>query len=799
MTGKLGLKERLSDIAETLSGGLKRRVEIAKGLLHRPQALFLDEPSTGLDPGARHDLWRYLRGLKEEEGVTVLVTTHLMEEAERCDRLGILDHGRLVALDTPQALRATLGGEYVTVHCDSPEVLAERIRERFGVTPQKVGGSLRIARARARVRPRPGRGLPERRRHRVAGQTDARGRVHRTDRPSLLGRGGRMTATAAPVADLTTKRAAGPAVEPGFWLPAWSLCVRELVRFVRQRTRIVGAFGQPLIFWVLFGAGLGETFQAPAWAPAGMSYQEYFLPGVAVLILLFTAIFSTISIIEDRREGFLQAVLVSPIPRASLVFGKVCGGTVLAVAQAVIFLLIGPALRFIGLAPHMGLSLSPTDAVAVFGFLTLEAFALTSVGYVMAWPLDSTQGYHALDERDFDADVALIRFVFPGPRFGLALVGDAAQSAHVRSGRPAAVPLRPRVRTGASGAGSHAGVSERDDVRDRDVSFHSDLLRSGGLAHRPPQCAECALDVTENGRTNSRRSDGPAARRDLSRDSVGAHCTELTRFFVGQFSMSNNLTTDSQPQATSAPAGRPFRRSWFVAGSVMWCLVFVAGAALILVRHKRQNVTEDADKPPVLVLSDQAASAQPGGANASSGNVATPVLPPWNPQGIDDFVFTERSGRKITKADLLGHPWLVAFIFTRCAGPCPRVSAQMSELQTLLKGTDVRLVTLTVDPDNDTPAVLSHYATAYGADPNRWLYLTGDKRKTYQLIMNSFLMPVQEYTGKDREPGYEVMHSTNILRVNEKGVVVQKYNALDPVDIARLRHDLKPYLAAKKK
>ena len=148
LTGRLGLKDRLSDIAETLSGGLKRRVEIAKGLLHRPQALFLDEPSTGLDPGARHDLWRYLRGLKEEEGVTVLVTTHLMEEAERCDRLGILDHGRLVALDTPQALRATLGGEYVTVQCDSPEVLAERIRERFGVTPQKVGGSLRIARAR---------------------------------------------------------------------------------------------------------------------------------------------------------------------------------------------------------------------------------------------------------------------------------------------------------------------------------------------------------------------------------------------------------------------------------------------------------------------------------------------------------------------------------------------------------------------------------------------------------------------------------------------------------------------------
>src|SRR3984957_3388118 len=147
LTAKLGFEERLSELAETLSGGLKRRVEIAKGLLHRPQALFLDEPSTGLDPGARHDLWRYLRGLKEER-VTVLVTTHLMEEAERCDQLGILDHGRLVALDTPLALRATLGGDYVTVHCDTPEVLAERIRERFGVTPQKIGGALRIGKDR---------------------------------------------------------------------------------------------------------------------------------------------------------------------------------------------------------------------------------------------------------------------------------------------------------------------------------------------------------------------------------------------------------------------------------------------------------------------------------------------------------------------------------------------------------------------------------------------------------------------------------------------------------------------------
>jgi ABC-2 type transport system permease protein len=159
---------------------------------------------------------------------------------------------------------------------------------------------------------------------------------------------------------------------------------------------VVGALGQPFIFWILFGAGLGGTFRAPAWAPAGMSYQEYFLPGVAVLIVLFTAIFSTISIIEDRREGFLQAVLVAPLPRASLVLGKVAGGTALAVIQATLFLLLGPALWLVELSPHMSFSLSVVDVAAILAFLVLQGFALTSLGYVMAWPLDSTQGYHAL-------------------------------------------------------------------------------------------------------------------------------------------------------------------------------------------------------------------------------------------------------------------------------------------------------------------------------------------------------------------------------------------------------------------
>lgn len=149
LLARLGLADRAHDRADTLSGGLKRRVEIAKGLLHDPRVLLLDEPSTGLDPGARLDLWRYLDLLRRESGVSVLVTTHLMEEAERCDRLGILDQGRLVALGTPAELRAAIGGDVVTIAGNAagqgtPESLAERVRTRFNVQPQVVSGQLRL-------------------------------------------------------------------------------------------------------------------------------------------------------------------------------------------------------------------------------------------------------------------------------------------------------------------------------------------------------------------------------------------------------------------------------------------------------------------------------------------------------------------------------------------------------------------------------------------------------------------------------------------------------------------------------
>lgn len=131
MLGRVGLADRAKEKAEAFSGGMKRRLELAKGLLHRPSVLLLDEPTTGLDPGARRDLWQYLKILRDEEQVSVLVTTHLMEEAERCDRLAIYAQGNVVALGTPAELKSEIGGDVILLDACEPEALAQRIEQRF--------------------------------------------------------------------------------------------------------------------------------------------------------------------------------------------------------------------------------------------------------------------------------------------------------------------------------------------------------------------------------------------------------------------------------------------------------------------------------------------------------------------------------------------------------------------------------------------------------------------------------------------------------------------------------------------
>lgn len=142
----LGLGDRARDLVETLSGGLRRRTELAKVLVHRPELLIMDEPSTGLDPGARQEFSAYLRRLRQQDGVTILLTTHLIEEAEQCDRVGFLHEGRVVAIGEPDALKGTVGGDVIVIDAHNPKELQGKMRDRFGCDAVLVDGSLRVER-----------------------------------------------------------------------------------------------------------------------------------------------------------------------------------------------------------------------------------------------------------------------------------------------------------------------------------------------------------------------------------------------------------------------------------------------------------------------------------------------------------------------------------------------------------------------------------------------------------------------------------------------------------------------------
>jgi len=144
---RLALTDRSQDMTGTLSGGLQRRVELAKGLLHQPALLLLDEPSTGLDPGARRDFNDYLHLLRDQGGTTIVLTTHIMEEAERCDRVGILHQGKLVALDTPAKLKERVGGDVVAIRAENTATLREKLVRRFACEPMLVDGTLRVERS----------------------------------------------------------------------------------------------------------------------------------------------------------------------------------------------------------------------------------------------------------------------------------------------------------------------------------------------------------------------------------------------------------------------------------------------------------------------------------------------------------------------------------------------------------------------------------------------------------------------------------------------------------------------------
>ncbi len=168
-------------------------------------------------------------------------------------------------------------------------------------------------------------------------------------------------------------------------LPVYSLLRREFVLFYRQKSRIVGTVLQPLIFWIVIGSGLDKSFISRD----NMGYSEFFFPGIILMVILFTSVFSTISIIEDRRAGFLQGVLVTPVSRGTIVLGKILGGTLLGLMQGILFLLLA-------FTPLISIELSVIRLILLVSYMFLIGFSLTGLGVLIAWKMDSIQGYHGI-------------------------------------------------------------------------------------------------------------------------------------------------------------------------------------------------------------------------------------------------------------------------------------------------------------------------------------------------------------------------------------------------------------------
>lgn len=166
----------------------------------------------------------------------------------------------------------------------------------------------------------------------------------------------------------------------------FALCTREMLKFVRDRSRVIGALIQPLGFWILLGLGFQGAFQMPA-GTTNLGYAEFLFPGIVALVILFTAIFSTISIVEERTSGFLQAALVAPTPRTALVLGNALGGTLLALAEAALFLLA---------APFIDLPITGGGLLFALFITFVTGLAFTGLGFSIAWHMESTRGFHAV-------------------------------------------------------------------------------------------------------------------------------------------------------------------------------------------------------------------------------------------------------------------------------------------------------------------------------------------------------------------------------------------------------------------
>ena len=228
------------------------------------------------------------------------------------------------------------------------------------------------------------------------------------------------------------------------------------------------------------------------------------------------------------------------------------------------------------------------------------------------------------------------------------------------------------------------------------------------------------------------------------------------------------------------PAGRSRGRILLLAiGTLLWVAVFAA--AYVFIVQPKMNVAGPSAMP-------QSTEGIPPGAESEATDAGAEMT--WDPTGVAEFSFKNLEGETVTKADLLGRPTAFAFVFTRCGYTCPMITAAMRKLQQDLEGKDVQFVSITVDPEFDDAERLRKYAELHGCDLSNWEFLMGDQIETYRLIEGSFKVPVKEMEGPDRKPGFEVLHSNNIMHVNAEGVVVGKYNGILPEEVAQARKAL---------
>ena len=363
----VGLWDRKDSLVSTYSGGMQRRLEIARGLLHAPHVLFLDEPTVGLDPQTRSSIWAYINDLKRREDITIFLTTHYMDEAEHCDRIAIIDHGKIVAIDTPEALKASVGKDRVQIQTADDAAAIAALTDTFGIEAAMREGAVTFSVAAGeQFVPRlfaefsvPIRSVSVSRpslddvfmsytgttiRDAEASGTDAmrqmaqRFRAAGGDERWLLRP---RTSLPRPDADRLVDQIRVAVPERGLRHDLRAVSIvwrRELIRFRTDRLRAITALIQPVLFLFVLGTGLGAL--AGRGLPPGIDFKTFIYPGVLAMSVLFTAIFSAASIVWDREFGFLREILVAPVSRGAIVIGKCLGGATIATFQGIIFLIL---------------------------------------------------------------------------------------------------------------------------------------------------------------------------------------------------------------------------------------------------------------------------------------------------------------------------------------------------------------------------------------------------------------------------------------------------------------------------